>query len=200
MRQAGIRSIHRRKYRANKTNNVLQISENRLNQHFWAQAPNQTWVADITYISTKEGWLYLAAVLDVYSRKIIGWSMANQITQELALNALNMALTNRKPTKGLLHHSDRGCQYTGLLYQQTLAKHGITSSVSRPGNCWDNAMIESFFHTLKVELINNRKYATRSEARKEIFEYIEVFYNRIRLHSGIGYISPEIYEKRSSVA
>jgi transposase InsO family protein len=162
--------------------------------------PNQFWVADITYIYTQEGWLYLSTIMDLYSRKIVGWSMKNRITQDLVIEALNMAIKQRKPSWGLLLHSDRGSQYASDYYQALLGKRGILCSMSRKGNCWDNAVMESFYRTLKVELIYQRKYETRIEARRDIFEYIEIFYNRERLHSFLGYNSPEEYEKMTMVA
>jgi transposase InsO family protein len=157
-------------------------------------------VADITYISTQEGWLYLSTIMDLYSRKIVGWSMKNRITPDLVIEALNMAIKQRKPSWGLLLHSDRGSQYASDYYQALLGKRGILCSMSRKGNCWDNAVMESFYRTLKVELIYLKKYETRMEAKRDIFEYIEIFYNRERLHSSIGYNSPEEYEKMTMVA
>jgi transposase InsO family protein len=162
--------------------------------------PNQFWVADITYIYTQEGWLYLSTIMDLYSRKIVGWSMKNRITQDLVIEALNMAIKQRKPSWGLLLHSDRGSQYASDYYQALLGKRGILCSMSRKGNCWDNAVMESFYRTLKVELIYLKKYETRMEAKRDIFEYIEIFYNRERLHSFLGYNSPEEYEKMTMVA
>ena len=162
--------------------------------------PNQFWVADITYIYTKEGWLYLSIIMDLYSRKIVGWSMKNRITQELVSEALHMAIKQRKPGRGLLLHSGRGSQYVSYYYQALLGKRGILCSMSRKGNCWNNAVMESFYRTLKVELIYLKKYETRMEAKRDIFEYIEIFYNRERLHSSIGYHSPEEYEKMTMVA
>jgi transposase InsO family protein len=162
--------------------------------------PNQFWVADITYIYTQEGWLYLSTIMDLYSRKIVGWSMENRITQELVSEALHMAIKQGKPSQGLLLHSDRGSQYASDYYQILLARNGIFSSMSRKGNCWDNAVMESFYRTLKVELIYLKKYETRIEAKRDIFKYIEIFYNRERLHSFLGYNSPEEYEKMIKVA
>ena len=149
---------------------------------------------------TTEGWLYLAVILDLYSRLVVGWAMGSRQTVELAEQALTLALAKRKPTVGLLHHSDRGSQYAATSYQQLLATHGITASMSRKGNCWDNACVESFFGTLKRELVYHRHYATREDATRDIFEYIEVFYNRKRRHSTLGYDSPAEYEARTAVA
>ena len=151
-------------------------------------------MADITYVSTDEGWLYLAVVLDLYSRRVVGWSMADHLRSELIGDALTMALMRRRPGRGLLHHSDRGVQYASDAYQALLAEHGIACSMSRRGNCYDNAVMESFFGTLKTELVHHEHYATRPEAQASIFEYIEVFYNRQRLHSTLGYQSPEAFE------
>jgi transposase InsO family protein len=176
------------------------VAENLLNRNFSASSPNMSWVSDITYISTNEGWLYLAAIMDLYSRKIVGWSMQKYLRRELVEEALNMAITNRHPGRGLIIHSDRGSQYASLEYQQQLWRHGIICSMSRKGDCWDNAPMESFFHTLKTELVYHHRYESRAEARRDIFEYIEVFYNRLRLHSAIGYESPENYERRSKSA
>ena len=155
---------------------------------------------DITYVWTTEGWLYLAVMLDRYSRLVVGWAMGQRLTGELAEQALLMALTNRHPSVGLLHHSDRGSQYAATNYQQVLPTHGITPSMSRKGHGWDNACIESFFGTLKRELVFHRHYATRDEATQDIFEYIEVFYNRNRRHSTLGYDSPSEFEARTAVA
>jgi transposase InsO family protein len=170
------------------------VAGNLLQQNFQAQAPNQKWAADITYISTGEGWLYLAAVIDLFSRKIVGWSMSQHLHAVLVADALNMALLRRRPPPGLLHHSDRGVQYACDDYQHLLSSHQIVCSMSATGNCYDNAVIESFWATLKTELVYQQQYATREQARQSIFEYIEVFYNRIRRHSSAGYMSPEAFE------
>src|SRR3954453_20748794 len=154
------------------------VAPNRLDRQFTVAAPNTVWVADISYIPTREGWLYLAVVLDLFSRQVVGWAMDQQMPQELTLAALDMALQRRRPLPGCMHHSDRGSQYAAGDYQKKLAEHGIVCSMSRKGNCWDNAPMESFFHTLKTELVHHRDYLTRDEARRDIFEYIEVFYNR----------------------
>jgi len=167
---------------------------NTLGRNFAAPLPNHKWVADITYIATDEGWLYLAAVLDLCSRRVVGWAMADHMRSELISDALQMAIAQRRPVRGLLHHSDRGVQYASDAYRGLLAEHGIECSMSRRGNCYDNAVMESFFGTLKTELVYHECYATHAEARTSIFEYIEVFYNRQRLHSTLGYLSPEAFE------
>lgn len=163
---------------------------NILNRDFAASRPNQRWVTDITYIPTNEGWCYLAAVIDLYSRAVVGWAIDASADAQLALRALDMALKRRSPSSDLLHHSDRGCQYTSSEYQRRLAEHGVTVSWSRKGNCWDNAVAESFFATLKKDLVYKRRWATRNEVRREVFSYIEIFYNRRRLHSTLKYRTP----------
>jgi len=201
MRQDGIRAKTVKKWRATtQSNHRLPVAENTLNRQFTVAAPNRVWAGDLTYVWTTEGWLYLAVILDLYSRRVIGWAMGQRLTVDLAERALTMALANRAPTAGLLHHSDRGSQYAATSYQQVLAAHGVTASMSRKGNCWDNACIESFFGTLKRELVYHRHYATRDEAKQDIFEYIEVFYNRKRRHSTLSYDSPAEYEARAAVA
>lgn len=170
------------------------VACNTLGRDFDASLPDRKWVADITYIATGERWLYLSAVLDLCSRRVVGWAMAEHMRSELVSDALQMALTHRRPGRGLLHHSDRGVQYASDLYQGLLMDHGIDCSMSRRGNCYDNAVMESFFGTLKTELVHHEHYATHAAARDSIFEYIEVFYNRQRLHSTLGYMSPEAFE------
>jgi len=170
------------------------VADNLLQQDFQAHAPNQKWAADITYIRTQEGWLYLAAVIDLFSRKVVGWSMSEHLHAQLVCDALRMALQRRKPPAGLLHHSDRGVQYACDDYQQLLQAHHLLCSMSATGNCYDNAVVESFWATLKTELVYHQQYATRAQARLSIFEYIEVFYNRTRRHSSVGYMSPEAFE------
>jgi putative transposase len=160
-----------------------------------AGGADQVWTADITYIPTREGWLYLAAVEDLYSRQIVGWSMGSRIDSRLVVDALEMAVSRRLPGVGLVAHSDRGSQYASEHYRRLLAGHGITCSTSRRANCWDNAPMESFFATLKKELVHDEDYTTREEARASLFEYIEVFYNRVRRHSSLGYQSPVEYER-----
>jgi putative transposase len=201
MKEAAIQGIHKRKFKVTTdSKHNLPVAENLLNRNFSADSPNMSWLSDITYISTNEGWLYLAAIMDIYSKRIVGWSMQKYLSRELVIEALNMAVKNRRPSRGLLLHSDRGCQYASSDYQKQLWRHGIICSMSRKGNCWDNAPMESFFHTLKTELVYSRHYETRAQARSDIFEYIEVFYNRFRLHSAIGYETPENYERRRKSA
>jgi putative transposase len=170
------------------------VAGNILERRFETELPNQKWVTDITYIPTDEGWLYLAGVMDLCSRKIVGWSMADHMRSNLVEDALGMAIARRRPGEGLLHHSDRGVQYACEDYQHLLQTHGMQCSMSGKGDCWDNATMESFWATLKTELVHHQHYATREEARQSIFEYIEVFYNRIRLHSSLNYKSPEAFE------
>jgi len=172
-------------------------ADNLLEQDFQADVPNQKWVTDITYIPTKEGWLYLTAILDLYSRTIVGWSMKNNMKKELVIDAWKMACKNRKPPKQILHHSDRGSQYTSKEYLELLREHDCQISMSGKGNCYDNACMESFFATLKAECAD-RTFTTRQEARTAIFEYIEIWYNRERLHSTLGYQSPLEYEMRGT--
>jgi putative transposase len=201
MKALGIKARHKKRYKA--TTDSLHnhpVAENLLNRNFKVFRPNQCWVSDITYIYTKEGWLYLATVMDLYSRKIVGWAMEQYLSRALVIKALQMAVINRHPGPGLLMHSDRGTQYASLEYQKLLKKYGMICSMSGKGNCYDNAVMESFFHTLKVELVYGNIFETRAQARRCIFEYIEVFYNRIRSHSAIGYNCPEEYEKQRKVA
>lgn len=176
------------------TNHTLPSAPNRLNQDFTADRPDQIWLADITYIPTAEGWLYLAVVLDLYSRRIVGWAMSDSLHRQLVIDALQMALTARQPPPELLHHSDRGSQYASQEYQTLLTQAQMVGSMSRKGNCYDNAPLESFFGTLKTELVFHQYYATRTQAKLDIFEYIEVFYNRFRRHSALDYKSPVNYE------
>jgi len=201
MRVEGIRAKTVKKWRATTQSNPrLPGAANTLDRQFTVAAPNRVWAGDLTYVWTTEGWLYLAVLLDLYSRRVIGWAMGHRLTVDLAERALTMALTNRTPTAGLLHHSDRGSQYAATSYQQLLAAHGITASMSRKGTCWNNACIERFFGTLKRELVYHRHYATREDAKRDIFEYIEVLYNRKRRHSTLGYDSLAEYAARAEVA
>lgn len=172
---------------------------NLLDRQFKAERPNQKWVSDVTFIPTREGWLFLSTVLDLYSRKIIGWSMSERNTTELITDALQMALSRRGNVEGVLLHSDRGVQYASIEYQSLLKAHGIVCSMSRKGDCWDNAVMESFYHLLKAELIAFEKFRTRAQARQVIFEYIEMFYNRKRSHSTNDYLSPVAFEERFGV-
>jgi putative transposase len=174
------------------------VAENLLDQDFTAEMPNQRWAADITYISTNQGWLYLAVVMDLYSRRIVGWSMSRWINRHLVIDALNMAIGARRPGAELIHHSDRGSQYTSDDFRDELLKHGIECSMSARGNCYDNAVVESFFGLMKREWVNRVRYRTRAEARADVFEYIECFYNRKRRHGYLGNISPVEFEKRTS--
>lgn len=195
MRDNGIRVKTARKFRCTTdSNHRLPTADNVLDRQFGAEAPNEKWVADITYIPTREGFLYLAVVEDLYSRRVVGWSMASHMESRLVVDALEMAVQNRLPGEGLLAHSDRGSQYASEHYRNLLAKHGIECSMSRRANCWDNAPMESFFASLKKELTHDANFTTREEARAAIFEYIEVFYNRQRRHSSLGYVSPAEYE------
>jgi len=177
------------------SNHSEPVHENILDRQFTASAPNQRWASDITYLWTREGWLYLAVVLDLFSRRVVGWSMQERMHTSLVSDALTMALAARRPTRGLLHHSDRGSQYASGDYQDQLQQHGINCSMSRKGNCWDNAVVESFFSTLKWELLSDQPVGSRSEVRSLVFEYIEVWYNRKRRHSTLGYISPAQFEQ-----
>ena len=191
MRGMGLVARSRRRFRVTTQANAKHpAAPNVLNREFRAERPNQKWVTDITYAWTDEGWLYLAVVIDLFSRAVIGWSMDVTLSTTLPLAALEMAVRRRRPAPGVLHHSDRGCQYTSADYREELAKLGIEVSMSRTGNCWDNAVAESFFATLKTELIHRQQWPTRMQLRAAVFEYIEVFYNRRRLHSAIGYKSP----------
>lgn len=200
MRRAGLRGLAAlpRRARTTDSRHNYPIAPNRLARNFTARMPNQVWLADLTYIATGEGWLYLAAILDVCTRKIVGWSMRDTLHTEIALDALAMALARQRPGPGLLHHSDRGIQYAAEAYRQTLAAAHITPSMSRKGNCWDNAPMESFFHTLKTERVHHRVYATKDQARRDLFAYIEGFYNSHRLHSTLGYRSPAERERAAA--
>jgi transposase InsO family protein len=195
MREAGIQANPPpQRIRTSVSDHDSPVADNVLDRAFTADAPDQKWVTDITYIPTDEGWLYLSAIVDLFSRKVIGWAMDQTMEVSLVITALNQALTNRSPAGDLIHHSDRGSQYASHAYRERLAAAGITISMSRRGNCHDNACAESFWGRLKTELIHRRRFTTRAEAKQAIFEYIEVFYNRIRLHSSIGYRSPEAHE------
>jgi transposase InsO family protein len=196
MNERQIRAKGKRKFVPRTTDSAHQqpIVDNVLDRQFDAALPDQKWAVDITYIPTNEGWLYLAGVIDLCSRRIVGWSMADHLRVELVSDALQMAIARRRPGEGLLHHSDRGVQYASADYMYLLQSHKIEASMSGRGDCWDNAVMESFWSTLKAELVNHERYATREQARASIFEYIEVFYNRQRLHSSLGYVSPETFE------
>ena len=176
------------------------IAPNVLDRQFTAERPNQRWVADFTYVWSAEGWLYVAVVLDLFSRRVVGWSMSPQMTAELVTEALLMAIWRRGKPRELLHHSDQGSQYTSEMFQRLLADHGITCSMSRRGDVWDNSAMESFFSSLKVERVRRRKYRTRNEARADVFDYIERFYNPRRRHSKLEYLSPVEYENAKGLA
>lgn len=201
MRLEGLRSKRRRRYRVTtQSNHQHPVADNVLARDFTADAENAKWAADITYVWTRGGWLYLAVVMDLFSRRVVGWAMSTRITRQLAVDALNMALTHRPLPESLTHHSDRGSQYASADYQSLLDAHGIECSMSRRGNCWDNAVVESFFATLKTELVHHRDYQNQDEARADIFEYIEVFYNRQRRHSTLGYQTPVDFERLAQAA
>lgn len=197
MRQHDLKAKQQGRFRVKTPDSVndYPLALNWLNQDFTADRPNQKWLGDITYVPTDEGWLYLAALMDLYSRRIVGWAMAATLARSLVMEALQMALSTRQPPPGLLHHSDRGSHYASDDYQALLTKHQLRCSMSRTANCYDNAPMESFFGTLKTELIHHRHYATRAEAKTDIFEYIEVFYNRLRRHSALAYQCPLAFEK-----
>ena len=195
MRRQGLRAKGARKFKATtNSKHNLSVAPNLLQQDFSADAPNQKWVGDITYLWTDEGWLYLAIMLDLYSRKVVGWAMSERMTATLVCDALRMALWRRKIPTGVIVHSDRGSQYCSHDYQRLIATHKLQCSMSAKGNCYDNACAESFFHSLKVELIHGERFATREVMKEAVFEYIEVDYNRNRRHSANGYISPEAFE------
>ena len=199
MRLHDIRCVSRRRSWRARAGALPQVAAaNTLRREFAATRPNEKWAGDITYVPTHQGWLYVAVLMDLYSRRIVGWAMAAQLTTTLTLTALEMALRHRRISAGLLHHSDRGCQYVATPYQQRLVALGIRCSMSRPGNCWDNAVVESFFATLKTELLHGRQLLTHEQARTEIFAYLEGFYNRARRHSTLGYLSPVEFEQRAT--
>ncbi len=199
MRENGLGVRRKRRYRSTTdSRHSLPVAENLLERCFEVPEANQVWVPDISYIATAEGWLYLCVIIDLYSRKVVGWSMSTSMRTELILQALTMALMRRKPPEGLIFHSDRGTQYCSHAFRGYSKSHGIRQSMSRKGDPWDNAPAESFFKTLKSELCGHRAFRTRKEARAAIFEYIEVFYNRVRLHSYLGYVAPEQYERISA--
>ena len=201
MKEASLVCKTRRKFKATTdSRHNRPVAPNILDRKFNVDQPNRYWAGDITYIPTNEGWLYLATVIDLYSRKVVGWSMSNHMKAELVNKALLMAIWKRKPPKGLVWHTDRGSQYVSDSHLKIIQQHHIVQSMSRKGNCWDNAVAESFFHTLKTELTHQHKFKTREEARNVIFEYIEVFYNRIRIHSTNNYLSPVEFEKIQKTA
>ncbi len=195
MKERGLKVITKRKFKVTtNSGHKKPVAENLLKDGIKSDGPNKVWVGDITYIWTREGWLYLASVLEVWSRKIIGWCLSNRIDKEIVIGAMKMALNARNAAPGLIFHSDRGSQYASNEFRTLLGGHDIIQSMSGKGKCYDNAMKESFFHTLKTELVYQQTYNTRKEAELSIFEYIEVFYNRKRMHSSIGYVSPDFFE------
>ena len=201
MRMDNLRAVQRRKFRATTdSRHNWPIAPNIISRNFVTDAPNRIWITDISYVWTWEGWLYLAFVLDLYYRGVIGLAMSNRITDELTQNALKQAILRRNPPEGLIHHSDRGSQYASGDYQELLKDHKMIPSMSRKGDCWDNAVGESFLHTLKVEKINRCRFKTREEAKQEIFKYVEMYYNRKRAHSSLDYMSPFEFEKRLSTS
>jgi transposase InsO family protein len=198
MKDLNLKVKMKRRYKnTTDSNHNLPIANNILNRDFYASNPNEKWVGDITYIPTGEGWLYLATVIDLYSRKVVGWSMSDSMKVSLVNDALNMAITHRNPPKGLIWHTDRGSQYASYSHRDLLLKNNIIQSMSRKGNCWDNAVAESFFKTLKTNIIYNDYFYTKKQAKFKIFEYIEFFYNRIRSHSYLNNLSPSKFEEIS---
>lgn len=198
MRENGLRGRQKRKFKATTdSGHDFPVSPNLLNREFTVALPNRVWVSDISHVWTMEGWLYLCVILDLFSRIATGWSMDSRITKELTVDALSMAVTHRRPAEGLMFHSDRGVQYAAELFREKLKGNKMIQSMSRKGNCWDNACAESFFATLKTEEVFHRLYKTRDEAKRSIFEYIAVFYNRQRRHSFLDFVSPEEYELRT---
>ena len=200
-KHAGIEAKRKRRFRVStQSRHSFPIAANVLARRFAVDQPNRVWVGDITFIPTQAGWLYLAVLLDLYARRVVGWAMSHYIDSNLVTEALRMALARRRPSPGLIHHSDQGRQYAAETYRQQLSAHGIEPSMSRKGDCFDNACAESFISTLKNELVHHVQFKTREEARTAIFEYIEVFYNRQRLHQTLGYLSPAEFEQRADVA
>lgn len=200
MRQAAFRARPKRRQPPKDQGTRSVIAANVLEREFEADGPNQKWVADFTYVWTAEGWLYVAVVIDLFSRRVVGWSMSDQMTSQMVTDALIMAIWRRGRPQELMHHSDQGSQYTSEPFQRLMADHGITCSMSRSGNVWDNAAMESFFSSLKTERIKRKTYRTRKQARADVFDYIECFYNPKRRHSTIGYLSPITFEERAMKA
>lgn len=199
MKQQDLRPIWKRKFvHTTDSNHNFPVAENLLNRQFNPEQINQSWVADITYIRTRSGWLYLAAVMDLYSRKIVGWAMAPHMRAELVCGAMQLAITQRQPEPGLIAHSDRGSQYAGVTYQTLLTRHGLRCSMSRKGNCWDNAVMERFFLNLKMERVWRKDYANHDEAIKDVTDYIVRFYNERRMHSSLDYLPPNQYERQTA--
>lgn len=196
MKEKGLRSRTVKKYKVTtNSKHTLPVHNNVLNQQFVAQSPNEVWMADITYVPTQEGWLYVASIMDLFTRKIVGWKADERMSKNLVLKALDQAVQRQQPESGVLHHSDRGSQYASREYQERLSRYGMVGSMSRKGNCYDNACIESFHSVLKKELVFLETFKTRQQAKQRIFEYIEIFYNRQRIHSSIGYQSPTNFER-----
>ena len=201
MREEGLQARRKRRFRrTTDSNHTHPIAPNVLERQFTVEAPNKVWVTDVTYISTDEGWLYLAAILDLFSRRVVGWATSATNDRALALDALELALQARRPAAGLLHHSDRGSPYASEDYRQALHQRGLVASMSRSGDCWDNAVAESFFATLKAELVDHERYPTRAAAAASIGDYVERFYNPARLHSHLGYVSPMEFELKRQIA
>jgi transposase InsO family protein len=199
MRQNGIQVIRSRKFkRSTDSDHAFNIAPNLLQQDFTASGPNQKWAGDITYVWTREGWVYLAVIIDLFSRRVVGWVISNRMKQDLALRALNMAIAIRRPPPGCIHHTDRGSQYCAHDYQKLLRKHGFKVSMSGNGNCYDNSAVESFFKSLKAELVWRRNWQTRREVEIALFEYINGFYNPRRKHSALGWKSPVAFEQRAA--
>ena len=201
MKIHGIVGKAKKKFKATtNSQHTLPVAENLLNQNFVAEKPNTVWLSDITYIPTVEGWLYLVVILDLYSRQVVGWAMSDRLTSGFVVKALYQAIGRRRPASGCIFHSDRGIQYASMDFRDILRAYGLVQSMSRKGNCYDNAVAESFFHTLKTEHVYDYRYETRAEARQSIFEYIEMFYNRQRRHSALGYRSPVTFELEAMAA
>ena len=197
MREAGVKVRHRKKYKVTTDSNHQQpVFDNLLSRQFDVATPDQVYASDVTYIWTQEGWLYLAVVIDLCSRKVVGWSMSSRMKAQLVCDALKMAVWRRRPRTGLIHHSDRGSQYASKAFRQLLKVHGFKGSMSRKGDCWDNAVVESFFGSLKQERVQWRSYQTRYEAQQDVLDYISMFYNAYRLHSYLGYVSPNDFENQ----
>lgn len=200
MRQQGLRARPRRRGLPKDHGERSSVADNVLDRQFVADAPNQKWVADFTYIWTAEGWLYVAVVIDLFSRRVVGWSMSATMTAQLVADAMMMAIWRRGKPDALLHHSDQGSQYTSEQFQRLMQDNGVTCSMSRSGNCWDNAAMESFFSSLKIERVRRKVYRSRDQARADVFDYIERFYNPTRRHSTLGYVSPIDFERQAGVA
>ena len=198
MRQAGLEGCHRRRFKiTTRSRQGAERAPDLVNRVFSAEAPNRLWLSDITYVPTDEGFLYVATVLDAFSRRVVGWSMSDRLLTELVLNALDMAVEQRRPAAGVVHHSDHGCQYTSIAFGRRCRAAGVLPSMGTVGDAYDNAMAESFFATLECELIDRSHFATRDEARRQVFDFVEIFYNRWRKHSSLGYRSPAEYERRA---